>query len=230
MAEGSNTKSLARLAGIAYLVIILFSSAGYATLTRLLAGNSDMVFARLVTSETPFRLALAASAIGFAAWVVLGILLYRLMSSAGRTSGLLMLVFVVAGVAVSLIALSHLLPLVRSASSGMGAGTLAPMVDRYNRLLLLAQVFSGLWLFPFGWLVLRSRVAPRFLGCCLIVGGFGYLLVFATAFEPGLAQMTAYRIVSAALGITALVGEFGTCLWLLWRPGAPNPKTSPVSP
>ena len=217
MAEGSNARAAGRLAGLAYLVIILFSSIGYGMLTWLLAGSSQVELARLATHQTLFLLAFVASLIGFAAWVVLGVLLYRLMSPAGRISGLLMLIFVVAGAATSLIALSALLPLVGPRSSGLDAGALAAMVQSYRRQILLTQVFSGLWMFPFGWLVLRSRIAPRILGLCLMVGGLGYVLLFATAFAPDLNRMMAYKIISLALGVPAMIGELGTCLWLLIR-------------
>ncbi len=214
MASPPNAKTTGRFAGLAYLVIILFSIAGYATLTRLLAGSSPNVLARLVADQTLFTLAFASSVIGFAAWAVLVILLYRLLSSASRIAGLLMVALAMAGVAMNLAALFQLCPLV-SLGAGLDAAALTPMVERYRRLMLLAQVFSGLWLFPFGWLVVRSWVAPRLLGLCLIVGGFGYLLVFATAFAPDFGQMLAYKIASAVTGIPALVGEFGMCLWLL---------------
>jgi hypothetical protein len=208
-------KAAGRPAGLAYLAIIIFSIAGYSTLTRLLAGDSPVVLERLTTSQTLFNLAFAASVLGFAAWAVLGTLLYRLMSWAGRIPGLLMLLFAVAGTAMNLIALLPLLPLIRLAGAGMDANSLAPIVHSYNRLVLLAQVFSGLWLFPFGWLVLRSRIAPRILGFCLFAGGLFYLLVFATAFAPGLDQVMAYRIVSLPTGILGFIGELGMCVWLL---------------
>ena len=152
MADASNAKATGRLAGLAYLAVVVFSAPGYMILTGLLAGSPQTELARLAANQTQFVLALASSAIGFSAWVVLAVLLYRLMSSAGRIAGLLMLIPAVAGVAANLFALSQLLPLI---GSGMDAAALAPVVQDYKRLLLLSQVFSGLWLFPFGWLVLR---------------------------------------------------------------------------
>jgi len=223
MVEGSNTEAAGRRAGLAYLVIIVFPSAAYLTLSSLLAGDSYVVLARLAANQTVFMLAFAANVIGFTVWVVLGVLLYRLMGSTGRIAGVLMLIFIAAGTAMSFIALAPLLPLLSAASSGMDAGKLGPMVQNYNRLLLLSQVFSGLWLFPLGWLILRSRVVPRLLGACLIVGGVSYLLNFATAFEPGLNHMVAYQIAYTATGILGVfVGEFGLCLWLLLK-GAREP-------
>jgi hypothetical protein len=204
-----------RPTGVVYLVMIVTAAGGYSTMTRLLAGDAPAVLERLAASPATFNFAFAAMAIGFVVWVVLAFLLYGLMGAAGRGLGAAMLVLTVAGAAVNLLALRHLLPLVGAPAAGMDAAALEPMVASYNRVLLLAQVFSGLWLFPFGWLVLRSRIVPPLLGACLFVGGFGYLLVFATAFSPNLEQITAYTIVSAILGVPAILGEFGMCLWLL---------------
>ena len=233
MANASNVRAAGRLAGLAYLVIIIFSTAGYATLTGLLAGDPHGVLARLAMNQPLFMSALIASVIGFAAWVVLGALLYRLMGSAGRISGLLMLIFVVAGAVTSLIALSALAPLVGANITDLDADTATTMVRSYQRQLLLTQVFSGLWMFPFGWLVLRSRIAPQLLGFCLMVGGLGYVLLFATAFAPNLDHMMAYRIVSIALGVPAMIGELGTCLWLLFKgarePGVDRPATGAMA-
>src|SRR5205823_14850626 len=38
---------------------------------------------------------------------------------------------------------------------------------------VVAQIFWGLWLFPFGILVIRSGFIPRFLGYLLFIAGFG---------------------------------------------------------
>ena len=216
MAEGSSSKTAGRRAGLAYLVLDVFSIAGYIPLTQLLADGPPVVLANLAGNQARLALALVSSTIGFGAWVVLGILLYKLMSPAGRVAGLFMVVFAVAGTAMNLVALWQLLPLADSANSGLAVGTVAEIMQGYKHLLQLAQVFSGLWLFPFGWLVLRSQVAPRVLGVCLIVGGVFWLLQFALAFAPGLEQEMAFRIASTATGIPGVIGgEFGICLWLL---------------
>jgi hypothetical protein len=225
MAEDSNMKAAGRRAGLTYLLLDVFSIAGYMTLSALLAGGAEETLARLANHPTLLTLALAASAIGFAAWVVLGILLYRLIGSAGRVCGLFMLIFAVAGAAMNLVALLQLSPFVRSATAGMAPVTLVLIVHSYRHLLQLAQVFSGLWLFPFGWLVIRSYVAPPLLGVCLIVGGFFWLSQFALAFEPWLDRVMVYRVASTAAGILGVVGgELGICLWLLIK-GAREPRT-----
>ena len=39
------------------------------------------------------------------------------------------------------------------------------------------EIFSGLWLFPLGLLVYRSRFLPRFLGVWLAIDGFAYVIL-----------------------------------------------------
>lgn len=221
---GSRAKAMGRRAGVTYLALILTSVAGYATMTRLLAGDPRTVLERLTVSHNVFSSAFAAMAVGFLCWALLAYQLYRLTSPSGRVLAALMVIFTIAGVAMNLTALSRLLPLVVS-SVATDAPAVATLVKGYNRVLLLAQLFSGAWLFPYGWLVIRSRIAPPLLGACLFIGGFGYAGVFATAFAPALDQMLIYRAISALFGIAAIAGEFGMCLWLLIK-GAREPYVS----
>lgn len=78
--------------------------------------------------------------------------------------------------------------------------------------LLVAQVFWGLWLIPFGWLVVRSGQLPRLLGYLLVPGGLSYVADFA-----GQVLVAGYGDMHIAGYVTlpAALGEIGTCLWLL---------------
>ena len=48
--------------------------------------------------------------------------------------------------------------------------------------LTIAQIFWGLWLFPTGYLVFKSRFLPRILGILLMIGCFGYVIQSFAAF------------------------------------------------
>ena len=51
---------------------------------------------------------------------------------------------------------------------------------------LTLELFWGLWLFPLGYLVVKSTYIPRILGILLVVAGFGYVIEsFATFFISG---------------------------------------------
>ncbi len=43
-------------------------------------------------------------------------------------------------------------------------------------------MFWGLWLLPFGWLVVRSRFLPRWLGYWLLLDGIAWVIVGTTWF------------------------------------------------
>lgn len=81
---------------------------------------------------------------------------------------------------------------------------------------LLSEVFAGLWLFPFGLLVLRSGFLPRILGLLLFVSGFGYLAISST----GLLFPIHVERVSMITSPT-LLGEGGIILWLLIKGARP---------
>jgi len=98
----------------------------------------------------------------------------------------------------------------------------------HNQGLLLAQVFWGLWLFPFGIAVMRSGFIPRFVGIATIVAGCGYVISSCVSlFLPA----SAHGFADLAMILGA--GEL-TFFWLLiWgakpQPGAtalPMPATA----
>jgi hypothetical protein len=73
--------------------------------------------------------------------------------------------------------------------------------------LVINEIFSGLWLFPFGLLVMRSRFLPRLLGVWLIVNCFAYLALSFTGLL--LPQYYAFAFRSA---FPALLGEMAIML------------------
>ena len=91
---------------------------------------------------------------------------------------------------------------------------------------ILAQIFWGLWLFPFGILIMRSGFIPRFLGISVIVAGCGYVISScATLFLPRYAP---------TIGQFAMILEMGELplIWMLiWgaKDLPPNhPRLSPA--
>ena len=72
----------------------------------------------------------------------------------------------------------------------------------------VASIFWGLWLFPFGVLVIKSGFIPRLLGVLMIVAGIGYVLaaignLIVPAWKP-------------AVGPVAQILEFGELPIMFW--------------
>jgi hypothetical protein len=76
--------------------------------------------------------------------------------------------------------------------------------------LILAQIFWGLWLFPFGIAAMRSGFIPRFVGVAAIVAGSGYVIASSTSlFLPAFAQW-------GQLAMILGVGELAFFWLLIW--------------
>jgi hypothetical protein len=84
---------------------------------------------------------------------------------------------------------------------------------------LINEIFWGLWLFPFGVLVMRSRFLPRFLGVWLIVNGFAYVAVSFTGL-----LLPPYYDVAFRGAFPALLGEIAIMLWLLVKGARAQPS------
>jgi len=91
---------------------------------------------------------------------------------------------------------------------------------------ILAQIFWGLWLFPFGILIMRSGFIPRFLGISVIVAGCGYVIsscavLFLPRYAPTISQFA----------MILEMGELPLIWMLIW--GAKelppdHPRLSPI--
>jgi len=86
------------------------------------------------------------------------------------------------------------------------------------------EIFWGLWLFPFGLLVYRSRFLPRILGVWLIINCFAYLAVsFTGLLWPQYEEMLFNR------AFPAMLGELAIMLWLVIMGAKEQPAAAPAS-
>jgi len=93
----------------------------------------------------------------------------------------------------------------------------------HNQGLALAQIFWGLWLFPFGIAVMRSGFIPRFVGIATITAGCGYVIASSvTLFLP--ASVQGIGDLAMILG----VGELAFLWLLIW--GAKDQPEVPANP
>lgn len=181
-------------------------------------GNALLIF----HGQALYRLGLLALLVNQVAFLVLPLALWRVLHAHGEAAAVLMVAFAAAGVPLALVAVSLRLDavgvLAASPDGGIvrGAQTAAAMaLDMARNRMLLATVFWGLWLAPLGWLVWRSRIAPRAFAVLLMLGCLGYLVqavaaMLAVELPGGLA-----RLVRAP----ASLGEIGFCLWLVLTAG-----------
>lgn len=83
-------------------------------------------------------------------------------------------------------------------------------LDVYRTGFVAAQLFFGTWLFPLGYLVMKSRFMPRILGVLLILDGVAEMVWFLQALL--LPEHPAIRVPGT---VVSLLAEVGLALWLL---------------
>jgi len=95
----------------------------------------------------------------------------------------------------------------------------------HNQGYILAQIFWGLWLFPFGIAVMRSGFIPRFVGVATIMAGCGYVIASSVAlFLPASAQ---------GIGDFAMIlgaGELAFFWLLIWGAKPQRGATTQLAP
>ena len=210
-------KEMGRLAGVAYLVVVLMGifSLLYVPSQLIVMSDPEGTLAAIVASETLFRLGVAAGFVCYAAFLVLPFLLYAVLAPYGRVAAALMVGLAAVSVPLSFLAVCEQLAVARLVGdngAAADAGLIIAHFEAYNLTLSAATIFWGLWLLPFGCLVLKSGAIPRIIGLFLVLGCFGFLTDF---FGPLLFPAYRETIIADIAGIPASIGELGACLWLL---------------
>lgn len=210
----------ARLAGGLYLVTVVTGLFSLMFVPSRLSAHGDaaLLASNILSSESLFRFGIAAGAIGYVAFMMLPLILHDLLNAVNKTASALMVAFATVQVPIYFVAIAKqldalsLLDVTRYPKlltlDQVRADVMVSM-DAYNHLLFVSEVFMGLWLLPFGYLVWKSGFLPKSLGVLLMLGCFGYLADF---FIHLLAPHTS---VPGFVMVPATLGEIGICLWLL---------------
>lgn len=216
-------RKLARLAGFIYLLLIIFGVLGIAYIPSELIdwNNASKTLSNISDNTALFQLGIILSIFCYLSYLFLVIVLFQLLKSVNKNLAWLMLILVLVSVPIALVSVISNIDVLSLLKETEYLSILDPnllkakvmlSLDSYNNGIIVAQVFWGLWLFPFGYLVYKSNFLPKFLGIMLMVGCFYY-------FMDSMAQIAfpSYLdgIINSILSYCAMIGEFGICLWLL---------------
>lgn len=204
----------ARWAGVTYLFLIatgIFSLA-YAPGQYFVREDAAATFAKLQANPMLFKSAIVAELACYASFVMLVVLLNRVFREWSETLALTMVGLVLVSVPISFIAIGEKMSALDLIDQGSTqADAIMNHLRRYSAVLRPAEMFWGLWLLPYGLLVLKSRAIPRFfgvaliLGCCSYVAGVIVPMFWEGYFDGPIGQFA---------GIPGSIGEIGGALWL----------------
>jgi Domain of unknown function (DUF4386) len=229
----NSTKGVARFAGLLYL---LTSIPGvfcllYIPSVFIVHGDAAATANKIVNSEFVFRLGILSELIGFTGFIFVVRALYRLLSGVSKTLASLMATLLLVSIPISLLNVLNeiaALTLVRgtdflSVFDKPQRDALAMLfLSLHSQGIMVAQIFWGLWLIPFGILVYRSGFLPRILGVLLVIACFGYLANSLVAF-----RVLPSDVLSRAIGqLTAC--ELPIIFWLLIMGAKDQPLAEPA--
>lgn len=211
----SSIKGTGRSTGLLYLIMGL--PAPFALLyipTHFIVKNDPQATAaRIVAEESIYRLGVMADLISAVGFLVLVLSLYRLFKNVDRAQARAMVAFVLVASAIGFIDVTLM------SSSLVFAKTEPGLALTFARIrsteLNIANTLWGLWLFPFGILVMRSGFMPKFIGYFLILGGFCYVINAVTF-------VLAPQYLNVVTNVTLPLGGPGEILamgWLLIKGG-----------
>jgi Domain of unknown function (DUF4386) len=167
----SFTKNPGRLAGALYVLmsILGFFVMGYVPSKLIVHGNATATANNVAAYETLFRLGIAGQVIGQAGFIFVALALYELLNGVSRRHAYLMVILILVSIPIAFL---NELNSVAALALVRGADFLSvfekPHRDALAMLflnlhhygLVVAEIFWGLWLFPLGLLVYRSRFLP----------------------------------------------------------------------
>lgn len=228
----SSLRSSARKVGLLYLVfaIVAIFNEFYISAGFVVAGDPTTTAANIAVREHIFRLGILSSFINLILFAFLVVGLYKLFKDIDAGHALLMVIFVTLGIAVSLVNLvMKTAPLMHISETAYLPAFTKVQQDTlaFSFLRLrgsganIAMAFWGLWLFPFGMLVIRSRFIPKILGFLLLVAGFAYVTSSFTSII-----LPEHRQAISKFLMPLYFGEIPIIFWLVIK-GAKESATQP---
>jgi hypothetical protein len=224
----SSTRNQGRFAGLLYVLASIagFFAMGYVPGKLIVHGNAEVTASNIAASETLFRLGIAGELIGYACFIFVALALYDLLKGINRRHASLMMGLIVVSVPIAFL---NELNSIAALALVRGADFLSviekPQREALAMLFLnlhfhgfvVAEIFSGLWLFPLALLVYRSRFLPRFLGVWLGLAGFAWVIMSLTGI-----LLPQYYDKVYTLTQPAVIGEIAFMLWLLIKGATPR--------
>jgi hypothetical protein len=210
----------ARIAGLWYLMFAIGPFyLLYVPSKTIVSNDARATSALIISHETLFRLGLLAETLGAVIFVGLVVALYRLFEEVDRHRarqmvGLVLVsaALVLVGVVFKAVALTvfHGEDVFAAFDQRTREAIGMLLIQLHGQTNGVNEVLWGLWLLPFGWLVVRSRFLPRWLGYWLLLDGVCWIVAAVTGLAAPRYGDTLFRAFQPAF-----LAELAIMLWLL---------------
>lgn len=226
----NSIQKIARTAGLFYLFYVITSFVAN-LFGKFVFVEAPVTIDHIITHTIQFRIGFVINLFSAALFLMAAWALYVLLKAVNKDLALLFLLFNVAGFAVWLFS-----SLCLFASLVILNGTEAIKAFQPDQLQALAIFFFGVyktgvviaqvpyevWLFPLGYLVLKSNFLPKIFGMLLIADGIcQFIYVCQRLILPDLA------VIAYPCLVTSFIAEVGLALWLSIKTVKPQLSVNP---
>lgn len=217
--------SLSKNARVAGLLYIVASGVGVVRLLYIpsalfVHGNAAATANNIATHESLFRWGIVSYLLASALWLFVPLALYRLLKEVDQALAVLMVIlgslmqvpifFVNTANDMATLLFARGADFLSVFDKPQREAFARLFLNLHHQLDLANMMFAGLWLFPFGLLVYKSRFLPRLLGVWLMIACFAWLAFSFSGFLlPG------YEDKVFAVIQPFTLGEVVIMLWLV---------------
>lgn len=227
-----NLKKTARFAGLLYLIWVITAIYGlmYVQPKTIVSGDAAATATKIIAHEFIFRTGIVNGIISSIVWILIALTLYRLFKHVNERQAKLLVALVIIQIpavfiteALNITSLMLFKGVALKTFEVSQRQELAMLFLKINDYVTIAlEMFWGIWLFPFGYLVYKSGFIPRVLGIFLILNGIAYVIHFLSHILLPEYQALVFKI---ATPIWTL-GEISIMLWLLIKSVKNNVPTT----
>ena len=165
----ASIQNFSRLTGAVYLFIAVTGMFGISYVPGLVeVGDIDATISNLLANEVTIRWAIIAALFTQLGHLCLVLMLHKILAPVSVAVSRLMVILVLVGIPIAML---------NEASYGIVLGLLqvetpsstliSVFLDLHRYGIIIVQIFWGLWLFPFGYLIYKSHFLPKIIGVTL---------------------------------------------------------------
>ncbi|MBK6979186.1 MAG: DUF4386 domain-containing protein [Cytophagaceae bacterium] len=148
-----------------------------------ISGTKEMA-ENIIANEFLFRTGIVSRIISMIPTLLMALFLYRILKNVSIQQARFMFSLILISIPFQFVAevfnLTSLMiakeELLKSIDSTQRIDFSILFINIYNNMVSIGQMFWGLWLFPLGLLIYKSKFILQFFGTILFLGGVGYLI------------------------------------------------------
>lgn len=214
----NSIQKTARMAGFFYFLLIPLGIIGmlYVPNTLFVPDDIGATVSNIMENQMLYRSSIVGALATQVVQIFVVLYLYQVLKPVNKNHALLMVIFILVAVPIAMLNEINqvaVLALINGAeyqsyfTTEQVHALVSLFLDLRSSGIFIAQIFWGLWLFPMGYLIIKSGYLPKIIGALLIFACFGYLIdSFVYFFLPN-------------FGITfseyTFLGEILIVFWLL---------------